>query len=140
MRARTPLSRFVLVAALIAVPCAAAVSAPAAASSLSECATVKLTARPSVNTAMIPETLKSTVTSCAAATETVRLVQHISLPFDHARRVTDKTYTITLSPGQGVTKVRHVPYVCCGSYNVTDKVTTTSGTQLAKATATFTFA
>jgi hypothetical protein len=140
MRVRTPLSRFVLIAALVAVACVAALSAPVAASPQSECATVKLTARPSVNTAMIPETLKSTVTSCASATETVRLVQHISAPFDRAPRVTDKTYTITLSPGMSATKVRHVPYVCCGSYNVTDRVDTTTGTQLAKATATFTFA
>lgn len=140
MRIRTNLSRFVLTAALVAVPCVAAFSAQAAASPQSECATVKLTARPSLNTAMIPETLKSTVTSCAPATETVRLVQHLSAPMYHAPAVTDKTYTITLSPGQSVTKTRHVPYVCCGTYIVTDKVYTTTGTQLAKATATFTFA
>jgi hypothetical protein len=140
MYLRTPLTRFVLTAALVAVPCVAAGSAPAAASSNGDCATVALTARPSLNTAMIPETLTSTVTSCATATETVVLVQHLSAPMERVARVSNKTYRITLAPSQSVKKVRHVPYVCCGTYTVTDTVSTTTGTQLSKAKATFTFA
>jgi hypothetical protein len=100
---------------------------------------VAVKATPKLNTAMIPETIKSTVTSCATTTETVTLDQHLSGPMA-ANVSRDKTWTITLSPGQTVTKTRHFPYSCCGSYNVTDTVTTATGQQLAKAQASFTFA
>ena len=43
------------------------------------------------------------------------------------------------SPGS-VTKVRHIPYKCCGTYTVFDKVYARSGTVLDHAEATFIFA
>lgn len=49
-------------------------------------------------------------------------------------------WTLTIAPGQTVTKWRSFPYACCGTYTVTDFVHANDGTQLAKATATFTFA
>ena len=142
MQARTLLQRTALVIAVAVVPTAIAGAAQAAGSHghvATECATVKVRATPQLNTAMIPETITSKVTSCATATETVKLVQHISGP-SAANVPMDKTWTITLSPGQTVKKVRTFPYACCGSYTVTDTVTTTSGQKLAKASSNFTFA
>ena len=145
MRVSPLLSGAALIAAVAAVPGVAAGTAQAAgthghvASSAVECAKVKVKAAPGVNTAMIPETIKSKVTSCATATETVILDQHISGPFA-ARAPMDKKYTITLAPGQTVTKTRHIPYSCCGTYNVRDTVNNPAGGQLAKATTSFTFA
>jgi hypothetical protein len=101
-----------------------------------KCATVKVSAKPSLNTAMIPETLKSSVTSCSSHTETVTLVQRIT---SDTTAPTTKQWTITLLPGKTVAKTRSFPYACCGSYTVTDKVRTASGA-LAKGTASFTFA
>ncbi|HEV2372560.1 MAG TPA: hypothetical protein VGS19_10350 [Streptosporangiaceae bacterium] len=140
MRVRTFVGRTVLVTAIVAAPGLAAGTALAAGSHApqglraSECATVTVKATPKLNTAMIPETIKSTVTSCATVTETVILRQHIAGPTKEAK------VTITLSPGQAVTKTRSFPYSCCGGYTVTDYVHTTSGQQLAKAQASWTFA
>ena len=140
MQARILLQRTALVIAVAVVPTAIAGAAQAAGGHVAaECATVKVRATPQLNTAMIPETITSKVTSCATAAETVKLVQHISGP-SAARVPMDKTWTITLSPGQTVKKVRTFPYACCGSYTVTDTVTTTSGQKLAKASSNFTFA
>ena len=142
MQARTLLQRTALVIAVAVVPTAIAGAAQAMGvpgHAATECATVKVRATPQLNTAMIPETITSKVTSCATATETVKLVQHISGP-SAANVPMDKTWTITLSPGQTVKKVRTFPYACCGSYTVTDTVTTTSGQKLAKASSNFTFA
>jgi hypothetical protein len=100
---------------------------------------VKVKAIPGLNTAMIPETIKSTVTSCASGTETVTLVQKISGPF-RAQAPAAKTWKITLTAGQTVVKTRSVPYVCCGSYTVTDKVYSASGQKLANSRSGFTFA
>jgi hypothetical protein len=141
MQARTLLQRSALVIAVAVVPTAIAGAAQAAGghAAATKCATVKVRATPQLNTAMVPETITSKVTSCATATETVKLVQHISGP-SAASMPMDKTWTITLSPGQTVKKVRSFPYSCCGSYTVTDTVTTTSGHKLAKASSNFTFA
>ena len=140
MQARTLLQRTALVIAVAVVPTAIAGAAQAAGAHVATaCATVKVRAAPQLNTAMIPETITSKVTSCASASETVKLVQHISGPMA-ASVPMDKTWTITLSPGQTVKKVRSFPYACCGSYTVTDTVTTISGHKLAKASASFTFA
>jgi hypothetical protein len=100
------------------------------------CATVKVSAKPSLNTAMIPETIKSRVTSCSSHTETVTLVQRIT---SDTTAPTTKKWTITLLPGKTVAQTRSLPYACCGSYVVTDKVRTASGL-LAKGMASFTFA
>ena len=140
MRVRTLVGRTVLVTAIVAAPGLTAGTALAADGHgsqglrASECATVTVKATPKVNTAMIPETIKSTVTSCATVTETVILLQHIAGPTKAAK------VTITLSPGQAVTKTRHFPYSCCGSYTVTDRVESPTGTVLAKGTTRFTFA
>jgi len=141
MQARTLLQRTALVAAVAVVPATIAGAAQAAGGHVAtECATVKVRATPQLNTAMIPETITSKVTSCATANETVKLVQHISGPSAAASVPMDKTWTITLSPGQTVKKVRSFPYSCCGSYTVTDTVKTTSGQKLAKGSSNFTFA
>ena len=145
MQVKTLVQRVVLVTAAAITPIAATGAAAAAgsnsrtATSASECATVTVKATPKLNTAMIPETIKSAVTSCAMATETVNLVQHLSGPM-MANVPMNKTWSITLTPGQAVTKTRHVPYACCGTYNVRDGVYTTGGQQLAKAGTSFTFA
>jgi len=142
MQARTLLQRAALVIAVAVVPTAIAGAAQAAGSHghvATDCATVKVRATPALNTAMIPETITSKVTSCATASETVKLVQHISGP-SAASVPMNKIWTITLSPGQTVKKVRSFPYACCGSYTVTDTVTTISGHKLAKASSNFTFA
>ena len=88
---------------------------------------------------MVNETIKSTVTSCASATETVTLTQKITGPFGPNSFGT-KSWTLTLSAGQTIVKVRSKPYVCCGSYNVVDEVLDSSGALLAKSKSSFTFA
>jgi hypothetical protein len=140
MQAKTLLQRSALVIAVAVAPATIAGAAQAAGGHVAtECAKVKVRATPQLNTAMVPETITSKVTSCATAAETVKLVQHISGP-SAANVAMNKTWTITLSPGQTVKKGRHFPYACCGSYTVTDTVTTTSGQKLAKASSNFTFA
>lgn len=104
-----------------------------------ECAKLKLTATPAVDTSSVPETIKSRVMNCSSKSETVTLVQTIAGPFQATSQLARK-WKLTLSPGQTVVKTRSFPYACCGSYTVTDKVLSKSGTQLAKAMATFTFA
>jgi hypothetical protein len=135
MRVRTVLGA-VLIAVAVGVPGAVAAQASSQGAA-PECATVTVKPRPVLNTAMIPETITSTVTSCAPATETVVLDQHISGPTNAGR---DKIYTITLTAGQTKTKTRSFPYACCGSYRVRDTVRTQSGTLLARTSAGFTFA
>jgi len=143
MRGRALFGTAALAAAVAVAPGVTAVAAQAAShtqAATAECATVKVTAKPGLNTAMIPETIKSTVTNCATATETVVLDQHISGPFAARSPLRDRRQTITLAAGQSVTKTRSFPYTCCGSYTVTDKVLAESGTLLAKSAANFTFA
>ncbi|HLX50159.1 MAG TPA: hypothetical protein VKS82_17670 [Streptosporangiaceae bacterium] len=141
MRIRTFVTRAALVAVVAAAPAGAAGAVQAAGSHgpAAECATVKVTAKPGLNTAMIPETIKSTVTNCSSATETVKLTQTISGPFAPDTFGT-KSWTLTLTAGQTVTKTRSKPYACCGSYNVVDKVLDSSGAVLATSKASFTFA
>ena len=145
MRIRTIAMRAALVAVVAAASAGAAGAAQAAGNHgrtvgpAAECATVKVTAKPGLNTAMIPETIKSTVTNCSSATETVTLTQKISGPFGPARSGT-KSWTLTLTAGQTVVKTRSKPYVCCGSYTVADQVLDSSGTVLATGKSSFTFA
>ena|SRR5215471_9134571 len=135
--------RSVLIAALAAASGVIAGTAQAAAGhaapAATQCATVTVKATPKLNTAMIPETIKSTVTSCAPATETVTLSQKISGPQSGLMPLA-KTWTITLAPGQAVTKRRSFPFTCCGTFRVTDHVLGRGGQQLAKASTSFTFA
>jgi hypothetical protein len=107
-------------------------------SSTTKCARLKLTAKPGTNTAMVPETIKSRVRNCSPTTETVTLIQSIAGPSAAAQMA--KMWKIKLRPGQTVVKTRSFPYACCGTYTVTDKVLSRSGKELAKATASFTFA
>jgi hypothetical protein len=115
---------------------------PAARSGSSPCATLTVRANPPVNAQNSPyEKIRNTVTSCAASKETVTLTQHIVGPFapraDSPLSV--RTWTITLTPGQSVLEEQHIPYSCCGTYNVHDQVSS-SGIVLAKAKTSFTFA
>jgi hypothetical protein len=138
MRVRS-LLRSVVLAALVALAWGVlAATAPAdgrgqRALVTAKCARVKVRATPALNTAMIPETIKSRVTSCSSRREVVTLVQ--TMTSDTASK-----WRINLSPGQTVVKIRSLPYACCGTYRVTDRLRTTSGKQLAKATGGFTFA
>jgi hypothetical protein len=107
------------------------------------CATVQVTANPPVNAQNSPfEKIHNTVTSCATSTETVTLTQHIVGPFvDRAAAPqSGRTWTFMLAPGQSVLKKQFIPYSCCGTYNVHDQVTSSSGVVLAKAKTSFTFA
>jgi hypothetical protein len=145
MRIRTIATRAALIAVVAAASAGAAGAAQAAGSHgrtigpAAECATAKVTAKPGLNTAMIPETIKSTVTNCSSATETVTLTQTVTGPFAPDRFGT-RSWKLTLPAGQTVVKVRSKPYVCCGSYSAADKVLGSGGTVLAKARASFTFA
>lgn len=105
-----------------------------------KCAKVNVRATPQVNAQTAPnETIKSKVTNCSSATETVTLTQTISGPSVRATP-TARRWTITLSPGKTAVRTRYMPYACCGTYKVTDRVLTRSGRQLAQATTSFTFA
>jgi hypothetical protein len=104
------------------------------------CATLRLTVRPTVNAQTAPyETIKSTVKSCASSTERVTLQQRITGSFRPVHSPAT-TFTIKLTSGQRVVKTRHIPWSCCGSYTVIDKVLSTSQHLLAMKRAEFTFA
>ena len=99
------------------------------------CARLKLTVSPVLNAQNLPyETATHKVTSCARVTETATVVQKVP-GLTGANR-----WKVTLRPGQSVTKVRHIPYSCCGTYTVFDKVYARSGAVLDHAEATFIFA
>ena len=128
------------IAATIAQATVAAHTSGAVRAMASDCAAVTVKATPKLNTAMIPETIKSKVTNCASTTEMVTLTQKISGPTSAMRRLAAKEWKLTIPAGQTVTRTRSFPYACCGSYNVTDNVRSTSGQQLARARTGFTFA
>lgn len=103
------------------------------------CAALSLSATPRINAQNAPyETVKNTVTSCASATETVTLTQSISGPFAPVNAAS-RTWVLTLAPGQTMTKVQHIPYSCCGTYTVKDRVSE-GPLLLAKKGTSFTFA
>jgi hypothetical protein len=103
------------------------------------CATLALSATPRVNAQNAAfETIKNVVTSCATMPETVRLVQRITGPFVPAD-VDGRTWLFTLAPGQTALKVQHLPYSCCGTYTVNDRVSA-SGVILGTNSTSFTFA
>jgi hypothetical protein len=134
---------FVLaVAVLVAVPATAGWASSQAQGGVlaAKCAKVKVRATPKINAQTAPnETIKSRVTNCSSAKETVILTQTIAGPSATAAAMA-KQWMITLSPGKTVVKTRLFPYACCGTYNVTDRVLTKSGRQLARAETSFTFA
>jgi hypothetical protein len=103
------------------------------------CVTLNLSATPRINAQDAPyETIKNTVTSCATTPETVTLTQGRSGPFAPANAA-NRTWVLTLAPGQSVRRVQRLPYSCCGTYTVKDQVTD-SGLLLAKKTTSFNFA
>lgn len=103
------------------------------------CGTLALSATPRVNAQNAAfETIKNTVTSCATTTEIVRITQQISGPFAPAITA-GRTWVFSLAPGQTGRKVQHLPYSCCGTYTVKDRVAA-SGVVLAAKSTTFTFA
>jgi hypothetical protein len=104
------------------------------------CVALRLSALPKVNAQTAPfETIKSRVMSCATTPETIRLVQTLSGPFVRAGRSGDPSWTIVLQPGEGVTKVRHIAYSCCGTFDVRDTARS-GGVVLVTRTTSFTFA
>lgn len=130
-----------VVVPLVVLPTASQASSQGdAGGSAAKCAKVKVRAVPKLNAQTAPnETITSKVTSCSSAKETVVLTQTIGGP-DAPASPMAKKWTITLSPRKTAVRKRLVPYACCGSYTVTDKVLTRSGRQLARAAASFTFA
>ena len=99
------------------------------------CATLKLTVSPVLNAQNLPyDTATHKVTSCAKVTETATVEQKVPGLTGTNR------WKVTLRPGQSATKVRHIPYSCCGTYTVYDKVYARSGAVLDHAEATFIFA
>ena len=121
------------VAATLAGPALAA-APPGAVPASAACAKVSVSATPKLNTqAGRTETLRTTVTSCAAKIETVRIRQRLSLPGAFSG-------TFVLPRGTSVDITQHIPYRCCGSYDVTDRVYSGSGRLLDTARAGWTFA
>jgi hypothetical protein len=105
------------------------------------CAALVVRATPKINAQNAPfETIRNTVTNCSTNTETVRLSQRIAGPFASFTITNDASWIITLGPGATVQKVQHIPYSCCGSFTVTDTVTSRSGRVLAVKRTGFTFA
>ena len=142
MRIRTLITRISLLALVAAASGATAGTAQAAAGHggvAAGCATATVKANPKLNTAMIPEGIKSSVTNCATFSETVSLTQQLSGPF-RTRAASVKTWRFTVPAGGTVSRFRSVPYACCGTYHVRDTVTSTSGVVLANAGTSFTFA
>ena len=145
MRVRSCVGKALLVVAVAAESGVLAATAQAGRSQgrsgslASNCAKLKVRATPTVNAQTAPdETITSKVKNCSAASETVRLVQVITS--DSGSPPTTKNWKITVSPGHTVLKTRSLPYTCCGTYKVTDKVYTSHHVRLAKATTSFTFA
>jgi len=141
MRLRT-LTRTAMVAVVAAASFGAAAAAQAAAGharTASDCATVKVKATPSLNTAMVPETIKSTLANCSTSAETVVLTQNVRGPFVK-QGVLSKSWTITLAAGQTLVKVRYYGYVCCGTEYVKDTVSSTAGQVLGTSKSSWTFA
>jgi hypothetical protein len=142
MRIRTLITRISVLALVAAASGAATGTAQAVVGHgrvAGDCASVTVKANPRLNTAMIPEGIKSSVTNCATTTETMILTQRIAGPF-RAQAASVKTWRFTVLAGQTVSRFRSLPYACCGTYYVRDAVSATSGTLLAKAQTSFTFA
>jgi len=98
------------------------------------CVKVSVTAKPTLNTqAGSTETLRTTITSCASAFETVRLRQQLPI------RGTING-NIQLYRHESVEITQNIPYMCCGSFTVTDRAYSQSGRLLATAKASWTFA
>jgi hypothetical protein len=104
--------------------------APAAA----PCATVKVVAAPQLNTqAGSVETIRNVITSCASRSEVVQLRQRLSLPGAFSG-------TFQLPAKQSVEITQQIPYVCCGTYYVTDRMYSANGRLLHTTRASWTFA
>jgi hypothetical protein len=103
------------------------------------CARVQVRATPKLNAQNAPfETIRSRVTNCSTATETLHLSQHLAGPFA-PRSALATSWNVTLGPHRSVDKVRRVPYSCCGTYTVSD-VVSSQGRVLDRSTTSFTFA
>ncbi len=130
------------VASIVVLPGASSLAmTPAIGSVSTRCAAVQVTANPPVNAQDSPfEKIHNTVTSCAKSTETVTLTQHIIGPFvDRTSPQSVTSWTFMLAPGQSDLKKQFIPYSCCGTYNVHDQITSSSGIVLAQAKTSFTF-
>jgi hypothetical protein len=132
---RTIVIGAVVVAALGGTAAAAAGGAPASRPHAStQCVKVSVTAKPTLNTqAGSTEKLRTSITSCASAFETVRLRQQLSIrgAFNG---------NIQLYRHETVQIIQNIPYMCCDSHTVTDRAYSQSGKLLAMAKASWTFA
>jgi hypothetical protein len=100
----------------------------------SGCAKATVVAKPKLNTqAGSTEAIQNQVTNCTTKTEVVRVKQKLQLPGAFSG-------TFTLPAGQTVGITQHIPYVCCGTFQVTDQVFSPSGQLLATARGSWTFA
>lgn len=112
----------------------AAAAHVAAAAQPAACAKATVVAKPKLNTqAGSNETIRNQITSCASKAEAVQVKQKLTVTGAFSG-------TFTVSVGETVEITQHIPYRCCGTYYVTDRVYSTSGTLLATARASWTFA
>jgi len=129
-----------LACSLLASPVIVASAAGATVTPATDCVILRLRATPQVNAQTAPyDTIRNAVGNCATFTETVVLVQSIIGPFALSGAA-GRSWTITLAPGTHVDKVQFIPYSCCGTYSITDKVRSTTGTVLTQRGTSFTFA
>ena len=123
---------FVVIMGFAAVVTAA--GSVAAAHGPTVCATVRVVARPNLNTqAGSDETIRNEIRSCAHKPEVVQIKQRLSLSGAFSGN-------FELSPGGTVEITQHIPYVCCGTYYATDRVFSTTGRLLHTARTSWTFA
>ena len=132
------ISKIAIVGALVAATAFIGVStvmgsvAPARAAA--PCAKVQVVAAPQLNTqAGSVETIRNVITSCASRSEVVQLRQRLSLPGAFSG-------SFQLPAKQSVEITQQIPYVCCGTYYVTDRMYSASGRLLRTIRACWTFA
>jgi hypothetical protein len=131
-------SKIAIVGVLVATTGFAAVVAAsgsvAAPHAPAPCATVKVIATPSLNTqAGSEETIRNQIRSCAHRPEVVQVRQRLSLPGAFSG-------SFDLPAGETVEIIQHIPYVCCGTYNATDRVLSAAGRLLHTARTSWIFA
>jgi hypothetical protein len=137
--ARSKLTALLVVIVAAGFPLDQAHASGFARESVANCAHLHVSATPRVNAQTAPyETINNRVSSCAANDQTITLSQHRSGSFA-PMGTSNRTWTITLLPGQSETEIQHIGYTCCGSYIVSDKVLS-AGRVLTHSHTSFTFA
>jgi hypothetical protein len=138
MRSIRPISKIAVFGVVVGTTGFAAVAAAtgsaAAARGPAPCATVRVVATPELNTqGGSEETIRNQITSCARRTEVVQVKQKLSLPGAFSG-------SFQLPAGGTVVITQQIPYVCCGTYDATDRVLSAAGRLLHMARASWTFA